>query len=150
MKIDNDLRLAINAAARTSGRTIHWKEEQKREQEAIAAFERGKGKKILTKARALHSELLRLDQEQTKVRDRLRSILNPVGLTAHERDEQSVFEFQGGINCDVSRQRFAASGGVLPEPCRRKWSADEVLTKLAAADAKDRDKILAEYGINWK
>jgi hypothetical protein len=144
MRIETDLRMAINAAARAQ-KEPSYEERQKAEQDAIDKHVK-KHAAPVKKARALQAKVEKLQAEIGRLNKEIVAILNPLGIEFTCRDSGPEFELPWG---DKAKENFVKSGGVLPPSDKRKWSADSVLKQLAAADPKDRDTILKEYGINW-
>ncbi len=131
MKVTHDLRCAINAASRMSGRKRSWEQKRDDERAAIAALDKKKRGRISR----LRNDLAILEDRVAKTREDLRSM--GVGSDS-----------SGPYIC--SDETFAEAGGINPAPDQRSWKADEVIVKLGAAKSeKEFNAILAEYGINW-
>lgn len=141
MKIDADLRAAIKAAEKAQP-ADSWSERRKVTDAAIQAF--------LKKKPALRKKLALLLQSRASLRssiqkkkDEIDALLWPLGLTATDDGICEAFVYD-----DENAEKFAKAGGVIPSMPKR-WKADALIAKLAAADPKHRDSILKEHGINW-
>lgn len=143
MKIDTDLRMAINAAARAQKEPT-YEEQQKAKTAAINALIKLHPGAVY-KARKLEAKSRKLYAEATKFEKEAQTALDPLGIEFARR-EGIEFDLRYG---DKATAAFVNAGGKLPPPSKRKWKADDVIKRLVAADPKDRDAILKEYGINW-
>lgn len=152
MKIDTELSHTIVATARANAKLPN--DSRKNEQEAVDKFlATAKGKKIQKAAMDLQSKIAALDKQRSILVGKRQSILAPAGLDMGERRIRGTRESERYLKLgygDDEKELFLKSGGILPNPERRNWSADELLRKLAAAkDVKTFNALLAEYGINW-
>jgi hypothetical protein len=145
MKIDADLRAAINAAAKAQ-KEPSQDELDAAEQTAISALVSMKEHKdAVKKARDLRKKFAKLNKQTDAIHAEMNSFLTPLGLRFEDAEESDRLEISYGS----SKERFVKSGGKLPTPRRQKWRAEEAITELAAADPDDRFAILKKYGINW-
>ena len=146
MKIDADLRMAINAAARAQ-KPPTSKEERESEDKAVADFLK-KHRTLRAKAVALKKQSLKARALSDTADAKLNEFLRHYGLVFDEIRCPKNDRLEIGYG-DSARAAFLNLGGTLPAPSRRKWTADEVVARLATAKPDQRDAILKEYGINW-
>ena len=144
MKIDQDLRAAINAAAKAQPEYSYETESKQIQQCVDALFK--KKPSVKRKADALLKESMALRDKKSVIDGRIGELLRPLGLRAY--DLRITANFRRDMD-DEDAQKFMAAGGQLPPPSQRKWKAETVIARLAAAEPKSRDTILKEYGINW-
>jgi hypothetical protein len=138
MKIESELRFAINAAAKTQTE-LSWQEKADAKREAIEAF--------LKTRRGLRAKVKRLTadaEEKSKVAraawHKVDAITEEIGLTRALENFSNAY----------GEEKFEKAGGVLPPREKRRWKAEEVIAKLAAATTpKQFNAILKEYGIHW-
>jgi hypothetical protein len=141
MKIDADLRAAIKAAEKAQPSDF-LSERAKVADAAIQAFLKKRPalrKKLALLLQSRESLLLSL---QKRTND-LNELVYPFGLRIKDNKVCESF-----LCDDDDAEKFTEAGGVIPEMPKR-WKADELIAKLAAADPKHRDSILKEHGINW-
>lgn len=144
MKIDQDLRAVINAAAKAQPDT-GWRERAVTIAKAVAAFLKRRPA-MTRKVNALIAKSKSLREQQEAVDAQIKKILHPLGLGV--RDYEVVGDFSDWID-DKEADRFIAAGGILPPPFKGKWKAEKLITELAAASPKKRNAILKQYGIDW-
>lgn len=137
MKIDHDLCQAIKAAEAVQPYTDGL-EERKRAAEAFLKA-KPEHEKIIA---VLRKNAARAYIPYQKARQRLDKYIADLGLTDRSGEKLCV-----GYG-DEDHDRFKAAGGKFE--VRPRWKATTVIAKLAAAEPKQRDAILKEYGINWK
>jgi hypothetical protein len=127
MKIDQDLRLAIRAAEK-----VQPANERYNERAAIDAF--------LKKNKAARKAL----ERATVYRDK--------GAEYYKKAKAVMAKF--GLDDDASyvvdHDTFGRAGGATAPQRSGRWVAEQVIGRLLAADPKDRQKILLEYGIRWE
>lgn len=143
MKVDADLRLAINAAARAQ-RPVSHEQEEADEKKAVNGLITLKSVSI-KKARQLRAKWLKLSDQAAAVDAELDKILKPLGLRFENRNTPDLELGYG----ESSKQAFVKAGGILPPAKRRKWTADEVIQRLVGVKPDKRDAILKECGIDW-
>jgi hypothetical protein len=152
MKIDTELRHVIVATARANAKLPNGDRENK--QKAVdALLATPKGKKMAKQVFALLAQEEALEERQRALRKKRHALQQPFGLEVNDRrnkttgKQEHYFTLGWGDN-EVAA--FVRSGGVLPNPERRNWSADELLRLLANATTQEAfDALLKEYGINW-
>lgn len=144
MKIDQDLRAAINAAAKAQPEYSHDTERLQIEQCVSALLK--KRPAVKRKADALIEEAITLRDKKAVIDGKLDALLKPLGLKAY--DFKITANFRRDLD-DEDAQKFIANGGELPPPSKRKWKAETVISRLASAEPKSRNAILKEYNINW-
>ena len=144
MKIDQDLRSAINAAAKAQ-RDMSWRERITVIEKSVTAFLKGKTA-LVKKMNTLIAKGNALDTQRQAVTDQINKTLGPLGLCVKQSEIGATFS-DWGDNEDADK--FTAAGGVLPPAYKGNWKAEKLIAELAAADPSKRDAILKEYGINW-
>jgi hypothetical protein len=144
MKIDQDLRAVINAAAKAQPE-MGWSERSEIIAKAVAAFLK-KRPALTKKVNSLIAKSRELQAKQLEVQEQIHKSLGPLGLRASSNVIEGNFSDWAD---DRDADTFIAAGGVLPPPRKVKWKAEKLIAQLAAADPKNRDAILKEYGINW-
>lgn len=143
MKIDNDMRQAIKAAHKHQPEATTAARNQAR-QAAVDKFlaERPVFKRKVTQ---LVKEEVRLRTKLESTRDKLKELLEPIGLDSYEGRV-----YLDRYNRHSREERFTQAGGDLSALTKMEWDVDAVIAELAAADPKDATKILAKYGIRWE
>jgi len=144
MKIDQDLRAAINAAAKVQPE-YGYNEENKQITERVDAFLKKKPA-VKRKAASLIQQIADLKLKESGLREKAKALLSPFGL--YINDQRVSANFRRDMD-DVDAQKFVKAGGEIPPPAERRWKAETVIAKLAAAKPEKRDAILKEYGIDW-
>lgn len=135
MKLEPALLQTIRAAAKAQpGESHSWR------YKAAEAFLK-KETVLHFKLRKLQRQIADLRKKIEPINDELRKLLDQHGLTT----DGNTFRVDWG---DTAEQKFTKAGGKIANV--RKWSAEAVIARLAAAAPKDRSKILKEYGINWE
>lgn len=136
MKVEQDLRIVIKAAADNSKKNSNHYEVMRIRREAIAKFMRDN-----TEKRMRINKLL-ADRKAAKKRiyDCEAKLEKEFGLDVDYRGELE-------INVD---DKFRKAGGKLPAKDTA-FSAEQVISEYAAAKtAQDGAKVLTQYGIVWK
>ncbi len=152
MKIDTELRHTIVATARANAKLPNNDRENK--QKAVdALLATPKGKAMSKKVFELLAQEEALESQIKELRKKRYALQAPFGLDINDRTNKETGKkehyFKLGWGDDEAAA-FVRSGGVLPNPDRRNWSADELLRLLAKATTqKQFDALLKEYGINW-
>jgi hypothetical protein len=135
MKLEPELLQTIRAAAKAQpGESHEWRHK------AAEAFLK-KDTVLHFKLRKLQKQIADLRKKIEPINNELRKLLDQHGLIA----DDNTFRVGWG---DDAEQKFTKAGGKIASV--RKWTAEAVITRLAAAAPKDRGKILKEYGINWE
>lgn len=135
MKIEQDLRIAIKAAANASKR----QDQSKSDKDLINEWIKKHPSKA-TQARALVKKIATSDAAERKARDELEK---KFGLS------QSSWRGNGEFSM-ADEKAFAKAGGKIATK-RPKFSDDEVIAEYASAKTKEEAEIvLAKYGIVWK
>jgi hypothetical protein len=152
MKIDTELRHTIIATARANSKIPNGDRENK--QAAVdALLAKGKGKQMLKKVMALQAQINELESKTSTLRKQRSALHEAFGLDINDRTDKATGKKEHYLRLgwgDEDAQAFIKQGGVLPDPERRNWTADELLRKLAAAKTqKEFDGLLKEYGIHW-
>jgi TolA-binding protein len=136
MKLEPALLQTIRAAAKAQpGENNGWR------YKAAEAFLK-KETVLHYKLRKLQKQIADLRKKIEPINSELRKLLNQHGITT---DNDEMFRVAYG---DDAEQKFTKAGGKIANV--RKWTAEAVIARLAAAAPKDRGKILKEYGINWE
>lgn len=155
MKVDQDLRHAITAASKANRELREDRSEQL--QKAVDTFlKTPKGRAAAKKALALEAEASAYDAVAQKCRDKIDTILQPMGLCLGSRKAAGLSTNEAYVrmrrwNEDETEADFVASGGVLPEAQNRDWKPEEVIRQLAAAkDKKTFNAVLKKYNIIWE
>lgn len=143
MRIERELRMAINAAARAQ-QTPTYNERQEAEKRSVKAFLKA-NPALTKKVEAARKRYLTSRAKTDALEQSSAALLKGTGLRFTDR---SGHELEVGFG-NKSQELFVASGGVLPPVEKREWKADEVISRLAAADKSERDAILKDYGIKW-
>ena len=138
MKIDHDLRQAIKAASETQ----KSKNSYQVRTEAAEAFLKS-NPKIADKLKRLRKITLDAREAALKAREPYDELLAKIGLDECGGDDSYILGYS-----DEDQANFVKAGGVLS--AGHPWDYTRVMARLAAADPKDRDAILKEYGINWR
>lgn len=61
-----------------------------------------------------------------------------------------LYRESSGANYSINdHEKFAKAGGKYAYTAPQKWTFDQVMAQLAAADEKDAKTILKKFGINW-
>lgn len=144
MKIDQDLRAAINAAAKAQP-NMGWCERSTIIEKSVAAFLKKKSA-LTKKVNVLIQKGKDLDTKRQAITDQIKKELGPFGLCSKRSDIGASFSDWVDNN---DADKFTAAGGVLPPAYKGKWKAEKLIAELAAADPSKRDTILKEYGIDW-
>lgn len=152
MKIDTELRHIIVATARANAKLPN--DSSKNLQQSVDTFlATAKGRKVAKEVMSLETQIEALDAQSSKLRKKQHDILSPVGLDLSSRRNRETGKNEKYLKLgygDDEKMAFVKSGGSLPAPERRNWSADELLRQLAASkDEKTFNTTLKEYGINW-
>lgn len=135
MRVEQDLRIAIKAAANASKNQDRSKSERVLIEEWLKKYPAK-----AAKARALVKAILAADSAERKAREQLEK---QFGL--NRSSWQGNGEFTMG-----DEKAFAKAGGQTGIK-RPRFSEDEVITEYAAAGTKQAaEKVLAKYGIVWK
>jgi hypothetical protein len=136
MKIERDLRMAINAVARAQ-KPSSWEQRHQANAKAV--------KDLFTKNPALKKKLTQLQKKREQ-------LLKQVGAINAQFDDVGLnYKLDTFHTNDDGKKAFVKAGGVLPPVDKRSWKADEVINLLTLAeDQKTFDKILKQYGIVWK
>jgi len=140
MKVDSDLRMALNAAEKAQV-SPDWRARTQINAEALAAF--------LKTHPALHKKITALVTKKRKAKEAseaaskaLEAVILPLGICYDSDTDIRVPDAQAYVD------KFNAAGGKIPEE-KVAWKASRVIARLVTADPADRQAILAEYGINW-
>ena len=144
MKIDSDLRAAINAAAKTQ-EDYSYDHARKIMQQAVDDLMKKKPG-LKRRVGSLIQKTKVLSDKIENNHKKIKLLLQPLGLCVY--DETIEAQWHRDLDC-ADAQKFKAAGGQLPSPMKRKWKADTVIARLAAAKPEQRHEILKEYGIDW-
>lgn len=144
MKIDQDLRAAINAAAKAQPE-YGYASEMQQITESVDAFLKKKPA-LKSKVESLGNQLAKLAKKEKELKLKASELLYPVGLYLSADGVKA--NFRRDLD-DEYAQNFVKAGGELPPPMQRRWKAETVLARLAAAKPDQRDAILKEYNIDW-
>jgi hypothetical protein len=135
MKLEPSLLQTIRAAAKAQpGENHGWRNK------AAEAFLK-KDTVLHFKLRKLRKQIADLRKKIEPILDERRKLLDQHGLAT----DGDTFRVDWGADAE---QKFTKAGGNIAKI--RKWTAEAVIARLAAAAPKDRGKILKEYGINWE
>lgn len=130
MKIDQDLRVAIRAAA---------KNQPARDYAAERAFEQAEIQRVVT-ATPLRKRLHILHQKRIanakRILHQAESFYSDLGLSYELRNI-----YHDG--------KFKAAGGKQP-PEHSTWRAEKLIAQLTAASPAEGRTLLKKYGINWE
>jgi hypothetical protein len=138
MIINADLRMAIRSAYNIKKKSEgnRHQDRTKAEQDAISNFLKENPK-----------ALKKLSDAKAKTRA-ARAVIEAATITIRS------FGLEVGRNGEAyrinSHEQFTKAGGKLIIVDDPKWSFDQVIAELAAADGKRATEILSKYGINWK
>lgn len=130
MKIDQDLRVAIRAAANNQPRRDYSKERD---------FEKAEILRVVTsipewaRAHKKHQARLKRAQKECAEAEKFYAHLGVVASLTGIRDYQ----------------KFKLAGGKVP-PEHSTWKAEVVIAELTAATPKRGKELLKKYGINWE
>lgn len=147
MKIPNDLRLTITAAAKaqpkfsyfTAGKELH----------ALGRDLLKKHPAVKKSATAQAKKLQALKRQVDQVRDQLGKTLATIGLRYSSDQVECNFSIHDIDETDNEAvQAYVKAGGQLPKHAEP-WKAQTVIAELAAAPPEQLNTILAKYDIQW-
>lgn len=137
MKINSDLRMAVRSAYNIQKKAAsnHYEVRHKAEQAAIAALLKSKPK-VAKALNAAKARIHRASVESAKANQVIKS-----------------FGLECGWHGDAYRLTdnvaFTKAGGHFTITESKRWTFDQVMAELAAADEKQAAAILKNFGINW-
>lgn len=134
MKISNELRCTIRAAAKAQPEMSRWvaREEQK--------------------AKALNRFLKERPAIEVKVKNtsrKYKAAVKRLSELGSDHAHLGIRVDSGGGPYISDERKFVEAGGVIGEP-KEVWVAEKVIAELAAADAAEGAKILKRIGIRWE
>lgn len=137
MKIDSDLRAAIRSAEKTQP-SNNYEQRTKAKREAIEQLlNQPRHRAKVLRLNCLVERRKNAQELSGQLFQKIRNIYLELGLNYDGKDIDD-------------HKVFVAVGGVSPDPKLSRWTFDQVMAELGAADPKDMNKILGRYGIRWE
>ena len=136
MKIEQDLRIAIKAAADQSKRNSNSWEKSKNREEAIAKF-----------LKSFPQKAMRLKKLQTDYANG-KKLQELCEQKAQKELGLSLYDYRGRIEIH-SEAAFTKAGGKIPKT--DEFTAEQVITEYAGAKTKtEAATVLKKFGIVWE